>query len=235
MEIVGMINIIPFSNRTSLPHDTDLWQSSAISDFELLETAIREVSHQIQLQKEREENDIELPEQSKPGKRKFNPRVDPTVLFLDIKNLTLLLEDFGFRVEKGEPLTIFDPIFEGSGSISVMNVSIVVRVEVKKERVLRNGLETPRPVLQLAQFDVELEKLKLEFKETGADWILNGILNGFSNQITEIVKDNLKDQIVKQVHTLLEQVNGFIDTNPELLMHVLGITMADLEESIVCV
>lgn len=235
MEIVATIKIIPFSNTTALPHDTDLWQSSAISDFELLETAIREVSHQIQLQKEREENDIELPGQSKPGKRKFNPRLDPTVLFLDIKNLTLLLEDFGFRVEKGEPLTIFDPVFEGSGSISVMNVSIVVRVEVKKERVLRNGLEIPRPVLQLAQFEVELEKLKLEFKETGADWILNGILNGFSNQITEIVKDNLKDQIVKQVHTLLEQVNGFIDTNPELLMHVLGITMADLEESIVCV
>ncbi|KAL7542915.1 hypothetical protein ACHAXR_012357 [Thalassiosira sp. AJA248-18] len=224
---------LPMSDK--LKSQIDLWQTSSITDFELLETAIREVSYQIQLQKEREEKGIELPQQSNPSTKCFNPKLDPTVLFLDIKNLTLLLEEFGFRVEKGEPLTVFDPVFEGSGSITVKNVSITLKVEVKKERVFRRGIETPRPVLQLAKFEVELEKVQLEFKETGADWILNAVLKGFSGQITEIVKDNLKEQIVKQVHILLEQVNGFIDTNPDLLMNALGITMNDLDESIVCV
>jgi len=213
-----------------------LWQTSAISDFELLETAIREVSYQIQLQKEREENGFEVPLQTpKQTPKHFNPRMDPTVLFLDIKNLTLRLDDFGFRVEKGKPLTIFDPVFEGCGSITVSNVSITLKVEVKKERVFRSGLETPIPVLQLAKFEVGLEKLKLEFMETGADWILNAVLKGFSHKITEIVQDNLKEQIVKQVHILLEQMNSFIDSNPDLLMNALGITMADIEESIVSV
>jgi len=228
---------LPMSDK--LKTQIDLWQTSAISDFELLETAIREVSYQIQLQKEREENGIEPPtprQTSKPNTTKrFNPRLDPTVLFLEIKNLTLLLEEFGFRVEKGEPLTVFDPVFEGCGSITVKNVSITLKVEVKKERAFRGGIEMPRPVLQLAKFEVRLEKLKLEFMETGADWILNAVLKGFSHQITEVVQENLEEQIVKQVHTVLEQVNGFIDTNPDLLMNALGITMNDLEESIVCV
>jgi len=225
---------LPMSDK--LKSQIDLWQTSAISDFELLETAIREVSHQIQLQKEREESKTQesfRTHESVP--KKFNPRLDSTILFLDIKNLTLRLEEFGFRVEKGKPMTIFDPVFEGSGSIDVKNVSITLKVEVKKERVFRCGLETPRPVLQLAKFDVGLEKLKLEFMETGADWILNAVLKGFSHQITEIVQDNLKEQIVKQVHTVLEQTNSFIDSNPDLMMNILGITMNDLEESIVCV
>lgn len=191
------------------------------------------MSHQIQLQQERDENGIELPQKSHI--KNFNPRLDPTILFLDIKNLTLRLEEFGFRVEKGEPLTIFDPVFEGSGSITVKNVSIALKVEVKKERVFRDGIETPRPVLQASLHEIRLEKLKLELRDSGADWILNAVLKGFSHQITEIVRENLKEQIVKQVHIVLEQVNGFIDTNPDLLMNTLGITMNDLEESIVCV
>lgn len=138
-------------------------------------------------------------------------------------------------MEKGEPLTIFDPVFEGSGSITVKNVSIALKVEVKKERVFRDGIETPRPVLQASLHEIRLEKLKLELRDSGADWILNAVLKGFSHQITEIVRENLKEQIVKQVHIVLEQVNGFIDTNPDLLMNTLGITMNDLEESIVCV
>ena len=165
----------------------------------------------------------------------FDPKLDPTVLFLDIKNLTLRLEEFGFRVEKGEPLTVFDPVFEGCGSITVKNVSITLKVEVKKERVFRDGRQTPRPVLQLAKFEVELEELNLEFMETGADWLLNTVLKGFSHQITEVVQENLKKQIVQQVHTVLEQVNGFIEANPDLLMSILGITLKDLEENIVCV
>lgn len=232
--MVIVIHVLCPTNIQSSPK-SDLWQKSAVSDFELLETAIREVSHQIQLQKERDEEGVEVILQTSPSTKSFNPKQDPTVLYLDIRNLTLLLEDFGFRVEKGEPLTIFDPVFEGSGSISVENVSITLKVEVKKERVLQLGVETPRPVLQLAQFEVDLENVKLEFKETGADWILNAVLKGFSTQITEIVEDNLKSQIVNQVHVLLEQVNCFIDANPDLLMTTLGITMKDLEESIVCV
>ena len=207
-----------------------MWLTSSISDFELLEAAIKEVSHQIQLQKEREENGGEPPS---PSAKLFDPQVDPTVLFLDIRNLTLCLEEFGFRVEKGEPLTIFDPVFEGCASFIVKNVSIALRVEVKKERAFRDGLETPRPVLQLAEFEVKLEKLKLEFLETGADWILNGILKGFSGQTTEIVEDSLKEQIKGQINTVLEQVNGFVDANPDLLLNALGIKMRDLEERIV--
>jgi len=223
---------LPMSEK--LKTQLDLWQSGVISDFELLETAIHEVSHQIKMQKEREENGTVEPTPQNNTKS-FNPKVDPTVICLDIKNLTLLLNDFGFRVEKGEPLTIFDPVFEGCGSITVKNVSITLKVEVKKQRVYRGGIETPRPVFQLSKFEIKLEKLKLEFMETGADWILNAVLKGFSHKITEIVEENLKEQIVKQVHVVLEQMNGFIDSNPDLLMHVLGITMADIEESVVCV
>ena len=223
-----------------------MWQSSAISDFELLQIAIRDVSYQIQLQKEREESGIEkviykqtnhYEKGKSPSnlKKPFNPRIDPTVLFLEIKNLTLHLNDFVFRVEKGEPLTIFDPVFEGAGSLTIQNVSIVLRVDVKKERVFKHGLETTRPVLQLEKLDVRLEKLKLTFKETGVDWILNQVLKGFSDQITEAVQENLKEQIVKQVHNVLEQLNGFIDANPDLFVKILGITMNDLEESIICV
>ncbi len=87
--------------------------------------------------------------------------------------------------------------------------------------------------MQLEKLDVRIEKIKLTFKETGADWILNQVLKGFRDQITEIVQDNLKEQIVKQVHIVLEHVNGFIDANPDLLMRILGTTMNDLEETIV--
>ena len=228
---------LPMSDK--LMTQVDLWQTNAISDFDLLETIIREVSYQIQLQKEREENGIHTvfhPQSSKKHTPKqFNPKLDPTILFLDIKNLTLRLEEFGFRVEKGQPLTIFDPVFEGQGNITVKNLSIALKVEVKKERVFRDGLESARPVLQLAEFDIRLEKLKLEFMETGADWILNAVLKGFSYQIAEIVKDNLKEQIGAQVHTILDQANDLLNTNPDILMNALGIKVSDLDESIVSV
>ena len=206
-----------------------------VSDFDLLETAIREVSFQIQLQKEREE-DGGLPHSDvKKSTKFFNPRLDPTVLFLDIQNLTLRLDDFSFRVEKGQPMTIFDPVFEGRAGIIVKNVSITLKVKVEKERLFRDGVEISRPVLQLTMFDVKLEKLKLKFMQTGADWILNAVLKGFDHQITAVVEENLKEQIMKQVHAVLEQVNGLIESNPDLVMNALGITMKDLKESIVYV
>ncbi len=193
------------------------------------------MSFQIQLQKEREE-DGELPHSNaKKSTKLFNPRLDPTVFFLDIQNLTLRLEDFSFRVERGQPMTIFDPVFEGRAGIIVKNVSITLKVKVEKDRLFRDGVEISRPVLQLSMFDVKLEKLELKFMQTGADWILNAVLKGFDHQITAVVEENLKEQIMKQVHAVLEQVNGLIESNPDLLMNALGITMKDLKESIVYV
>lgn len=89
--------------------------------------------------------------------------------------------------------------------------------------------------MQLAEFDIRLEKLKLEFMETGADWILNAVLKGFSYQIAEIVQDNLKEQIGAQVHTILDQANDLLNTNPDILMNALVIKVSDLDESIVSV
>ena len=213
---------------------TDSWQSLEVSDFELLETAIREVSFQIQLQKEREDEG-ELPRCDANSTNRFNPRLDPTVLFLDIQNLTLRLEEFNFRVERGQPLTIFDPVFEGRAGIIVKNVSITIRVTVEKERSFRDGNELPRPVLKLSTFDVKLEKLRFKFMQTGADWILNAVVKGFDHLITAIVQENLKEEIMKQVNAVLEQMNGLIESNPDLLMNALGITLKDLEESTVLV
>jgi hypothetical protein len=210
----------------------DLWQSSAISSFEFMQIAIREVSNQIELHKGEERSIGGLSTQNSPrpnSRRKFNPRVD-SVLLLDIKNLTLHLDEFIFRVEKGENKTIFDPVFEGAGSLTVKNVSISLRIEVKKDRVKNeNGFWMQRPILQLASFDVRLEKLTILFKETGADWILNTVLKGFRDQINYVVQDNVKKQIMQQVHTALDHVNEMFTKNPELLMTMLGITLDELE------
>ena len=195
------LNGLPLSD--DLKTQIDLWQTSAISDFELLQTAIREVSKQIQVHKEIEESGVTPKFEQEPAVKPFNPSVDPTLLFLDIKKLTLCLHEFGFRIEKEHP-TIFDPVFEGSASIEVKNVSITLKVEIKKENVVRQGDEVPVPVLQLARYEVGIEQLQLEFMDTGADWLLNSVLNGLSLQITNIVQDNLKEQLETQVsHRLL--------------------------------
>lgn len=92
----------------------ELWRNLEIDDDELLEIAIRDVSFQIRLQKEREEamsegravydfeepfaelshgrTESSLDQKVKEGlsssfdniRRRFNPRVDPTVLFLEM-------------------------------------------------------------------------------------------------------------------------------------------------------
>ena len=200
----------------------DLWQASAISDDELLEIAIRDVSYQISHTDDNCNGDTQsFSQQSlQQSQHVFNPKEDPTVLFLDIKNLTMNLNEFTFRVEKKEP-TIFDPVFEGGGSIMVKNLSLVLRVEIKKERVKKNGVELYRPVFHLATLDVGLEKLKIVFTETGADWLLNSVLKGFRRQTSEIVEAILKEQITQQVHSLLENANGFIDANPEIWLFTL--------------
>ena len=176
----------------------DLWQTSAISDIEFFEAAIREVTVQIQLQKEREDYKVLHPHPPQSMHQHFDPKSDPTVIFLDIKNLTLRLEEFGFRVEKAQP-KLFDPVFEGRGSITVKNVSITLRVEVKKEAIMLDGREAFRPVLDLSKFEIRLERLKLSFRETGADWLWNALMKGFRNQITDIVQINLRENIEKQV------------------------------------
>jgi len=226
---------LPMSD--TLKAGIDLWQSSAISDFELLEIAIRDVSYQISHTSDSRNGGAQSVYQQpsrQPSPNVFNPKEDPTVLFLDIKNLTMNLNEFTFRVEKKEP-TIFDPVFEGGGSIMVKNLSLALKVEIKKERVKKNGVELYRPVFHLTTLDVGLEKLKIVFTETGADWLLNSVLKGFRRQTSEIVEAILKEQITQQVHSLLENANGFVDANPDLLLVALGITLRDLGESIVSV
>ena len=80
----------------------NLWRNLEIDDDELLEIAIRDVSYQIQLHQAQDEiNDADrgtskedhltplratsedLPNRAR---RRFNPRIDPTVLYLEIKN-----------------------------------------------------------------------------------------------------------------------------------------------------
>lgn len=70
-------------------------------------------------------------------RRRFNPRVDPTVLFIEMKKLTLHLDNFHFRIEKSTRRTVFDPVFEGRCMVSLHNISIRLRVECAKERVKR--------------------------------------------------------------------------------------------------
>lgn len=212
----------------------ELWQKAAINDFELLQIAVRDVSYQISHTDDNCNGDTQPVYQQPPRQNVFNPKEDPTVLFLDIKNLTMNLNEFTFRVEKKEP-TIFDPVFEGGGSIMVKNLSLALKVEIKKERAKKNGVEMYRPVFHLTTLDVGLEKLKIVFTETGADWLLNSVLKGFRRQTSEIVESILKEQITQQVHSLLENANVFVESNPDLLLVALGITLGDLGESIVSV
>lgn len=209
----------------------DLWQSSAITDFEFTQIVIREVSSNIELHTG-DENPIGADNgcDAKPhfvGPFKpFNPKIDATVLLLEIKNLTLHLDEFTFRVEKGQNATIFDPVFEGAGSLTVKNVCISLKVEVKK--AVKIGSRTEKPVFQLEMFDISLEKISIMFKETGADWVLNTILKGFRDQITQVVQENVKEQIKKQVQIALQHLNDMFDANPDLLLTILGTNLDDL-------
>ena len=239
----------------------ELWRSLEIDDDELLEIAIRDVSFQIQLQKEREEasGDVkECKEDSQPTRfedsprepklqrmyshssdsfrQRFNPRVDPTVLYLEINKLTFHLDNFLFRIEKHESRrTIFDPVFEGSGSLMVRNVSIKIRVECVKEYRRKNGSRVPVPLLQLRELDIQLEKVKLKVKNTGADWLLNKVVKGFEDNITQIMATNLIDQLKEQLNLALENLNGYSEVNPDLLLGFFGIAMDDLDEKVVFV
>ena len=188
--------------------------------------------------------------QSQPPPHRFNPRVDPTVLFLEIKRLTLNLDNFFFRIEKAsDTKTIFDPVFAGRGMLSLQNISIRLRVECAKERVKQptpGGMGQPQlptidivtPILQLRQLDVSLEKLSMMVKDTGfgSDWILNKAVEVFEEKLMDVVVTNLKDQIQEQlVQNILESLNSYFLINPNLLLNVLGISMDDLDENVVWV
>jgi hypothetical protein len=156
--------------------------------------------------------------------------MDPTVLFFELKKLTINLEKFRFRIEKGERRTIFDPVFEGRGTLSVQNISIKLEVECRKERLETSGGVLSVPVLQLRELEVRLEKVKLRVKNTGADWLLNKVVRHFSDNITQVVQLNLREQIELQIKAALENLNSYFAVNPELLLSILGIAMDDLED-----
>jgi hypothetical protein len=172
------------------------------------------------------------------NRRRFNPRVDPTVLFLEMNNLTLQLDKFLFRIEKDEKRTIFDPVFEGCGMLSIQNISIKIRVECAKERSKKTGFGHPdvsTPILQLRELDVGLEKVQLKVKDTVSDWAINKVVNSFSDNITQVLEENLKEQILEQTRLGIENLNSYFLVNPDMLLSILGISMEDLEENVVWV
>jgi len=240
----------------------ELWRNLEIDDDELLEIAIRDISYHIQLARNEHEDKLNganaqaYPDgrssstdelttspsfgsqlrsvSSESDRHRFNPRVDPTVLFLEIKKLTLNLENFSFRIEKGER-TIFDPVFEGRGMLSLQNVSIRLRVECAKERAKKPGLggvDMSSPILQLRDLEVKLDKLEMSVRDTGfgSDWILNKAVEVFEDKLTEVCEENLKDQIMEQCQNALDTLNSYFNVNPGLLLSVLGVSMDDLPE-----
>jgi hypothetical protein len=243
----------------------DLWRNLEIDDDELLEIAIRDISYHIELAEhncsrarenaddfaeETEKCDASLAAESfaeviltssscDNSRHRFNPRIDPTVLFLEIKRLTLNLDNFFFRIEKGEKKTIFDPVFEGRGMLSLQNISIRLRVECAKERIKQPGSDSEfsAPILQLRDLEVSLDKLKMTVRETGfgSDWILNKAVNLFEENLTKVVQENLQDQIQSQAQNAIGSLNSYFQMNQDILLNVLGISMDDLDENIVWV
>eukprot|EP00536_Pseudo-nitzschia_multiseries_P014949 jgi/Psemu1/291736/fgenesh1_pg.795_\ len=246
----------------------NLWRNLEIDDDELLEVAIRDVSYQIQLNDDDDANanananannnvsseikeeypeldlwntsrsSLSFDEGYEQRRHRFNPRIDPTVLFLEIKKLTFNLENFMFRIEKHESRkTVFDPAFEGTGSILVRDVLIRLRVECVKGYIRQPAgrFDIPVPVLQLSDLDVSLEEVKLEVQDTGADWLLNKIVEGFGDRFTDIISANLCDQVRKQMGEALDSLNGYFEENPEFLLGMLDISLDDLDEMTVFV
>lgn len=256
--VASMLQNLPVS--TVLNCALNLWRNLELDDDELMEIAIKDVSYQIRLnqngkeEKDQEPNDESVDESSSasshqhqlqpPTKTKtshsflnrYNPRVDPTVLYLEIKMVTFHLDNFFFRIEKDEhKRTLFDPTFEGSGSLMVKNVSIKIRVDCLKQSVRLFGSQSFVPMLELRELDVELERVRLKVKDTGADWILNRVVKSFEDSITEVVASNLKDQVKEQVNVALESMNSYFKVNPDIILGLLGISIEDLDEKIVYV
>lgn len=249
---------IPVS--TVLNCSINLWRKNEISDDELVEIAIRDISYHIQLQQRREENIspgdcfgdtsadvgrasdhtydsfglLSKSSSSESPKRRFNPRVDPTVLCLQIRRLTLNVDDFAFRIEKGVRTSIFDPVLEGQGRLSLQSISIRLRIECGKAKARKSplGADVFTPVFQLNDLEVSLEKLEMNITDTGfgSDWLVNKAAAVFETKLTEIVEINLKDQIKQQLTNLIESLNSYFLMNPALLLNILGVSIEDLDE-----
>jgi hypothetical protein len=156
-----------------------------------------------------------------------------------MKNFTLNLDNFIFRIEKSERRTIFDPVFEGRGMVSIQNISITLRVECAKERIKTSdfGPDTFVPILLLKELHVELEKVKLRVRETGfgSDWLVNKAVGVFADNITQVVQDNLRLQIQEQVKNAIDNLNAYFAVNPNMMLNILSISMEDLDEHVVWV
>ena len=186
----------------------ELWQNLEMDDDELMQLAIRDVSYQIKLQDELDKNKDDATREMRDEANfmsssfiqespsdvstsfgngaevdekaawRYNPRKDPTLLYIELLNMTFALNDFLFRVEPAERSTIFDPVFEGYGSLMIKNVSIKLRLECRKERIQKLDTEVFVPALQVETLEVALEKFKFKFKSTGAGkYILSLSLN----------------------------------------------------------
>lgn len=164
--------------------------------------------------------------------RRFDPRKDPTVLYLGMNQLTCRLDDFNYRLEPVKSKSIFDPVFEGVGSLKIKNASIKIRVECRKERISKLGEDMTVPVLQVQELDIGLEQVQFQFKETGADWLLNKVVENFTENITQVVRDNLKEQISLSIDRTLDTLNRYIAVNPDIMLKILGISIEDLEENV---
>ena len=157
-----------------------------------------------------------------------------------MNKLTLNLDNFSFRIEK-TTRNIFDPVFNGRGTLSIHNISIKLRVECAKERRSKHKGSSHRgsfsPILQLREFEVDLERVHLEVKDTGfgSDWILNRAVQVFERNITQAVEENLKEQIKDQVKTTIENLNEYFHAHPNMLLHILGVALEDLDEHVVFV
>jgi hypothetical protein len=249
--IASVLQDLPISSVLNC--GIELWRNLEIDDDELMEIAIRDVSYQIELHKDAVEHDelnhVGVTDSTLPldnrkstsnepqkGMRpcRFNPRIDPTILFLDMKNLKLHLDNFFFRIEKKKNRTIFDPVFEGRGMVSLQNLSIRLRIECAKNRVdhYSNKGTNCSPVLHLRELHVTLEKIKLRIKDTGfgSDWVLNQAVHVFQEAITKVVEDNLKEQIELHIRKTMDIANAYFVTNPQLFLNLLGISLDDLDD-----
>ena len=177
-------------------------------------------------------NTLSIDSNSTSRGRRFDPRKDPTVLYLGMNQLTCCLDDFTYRLEPATSNNIFDPALEGIGSLAIKNASIKIRIECRKERITKLGEEITVPVLQLQELEVGLEKVRFRFKETGVDWVLNKVVNNFSGKITQIVRENLKEQICLTIENALGTLNRYIEVNPDIMLKILGISIDDLEENV---
>jgi hypothetical protein len=156
-----------------------------------------------------------------------------------MKNLTLNLDNFNFRIEKDPRQSIFDPVFEGRGMVSLQNISIRLRIQCAKEknRQTLQGTYVSTPMLQIQELDVQLETMKLQVKDTGfgSDWLLNRAVQVFAANITKVVEENLREQILQQCRSAVDNLNGYFIANPSALLNLLGVSIDDLDEYVVYV